>query len=653
MINYTIYTTLHLWKSYRPAKSEDRNLDKLVSIALRQHIIPKLDEEVNELSIKEFADYSYRQSVKILKDAMSVLEVVLAEKVEAGEIKMSTANNYRWALNKFMQWLMMQPWWQSLWVEDKVKVTPILSKLPPQPKRKKKGTQICVALKLSNLPEYLLSELEEYRLFRTKAIPPSNQCKNLLSELSSNHSDDVEEDVFINHDAIQVDEGEVDLSPHQSRNYTFIRKPKLEKLKSSTYQKEVEHILYFWGYLQQFSPEIELHLSLMTDVDLLDDFVYWVIDNRYVSHSTGVNMANTAIAICKFNNYHRTKRRNWSDIQQLRDLQNLRNEYREEYELEKKQLESEKWANKELTHSQARDVVNYLRHSCASRNSLPNRTTGERTFSSARKLSAVARAWQTYILVKLLVYCPVRQEEIRYLVYGESLLRKVDSQGNVSYEVFLEEHKLDYTGEPRHYRLPDIIRADLDYWIFNLLPQIRGAVQDVESWLKFWGYPLDKVEGIERKIKDAQAGILPSRTKRSQSEYIKEQQRLLKAAQRRISAFELAKANLEEHDLIFIMFGKHVTEAFGKPLDVATVWITVRRAIAKASFALFKEAKWTNPHALRHIAEKHLRMIGKGDLADAFGALIGHSGKMGAEYAAQITTELEITKDIVDNWWLE
>ncbi len=46
-------------------------------------------------------------------------------------------------------------------------------------------------------------------------------------------------------------------------------------------------------------------------------------------------------------------------------------------------------------------------------------------------------------------------------------------------------------------------------------------------------------------------------------------------------------------------------------------------------------------------------MISKWDLADAFGALIGHSGKMGAEYAEQITTELDMTSDIVDNWWLE
>jgi hypothetical protein len=77
----------------------------------------------------------------------------------------------------------------------------------------------------------------------------------------------------------------------------------------------------------------------------------------------------------------------------------------------------------------------------------------------------------------------------------------------------------------------------------------------------------------------------------------------------------------------------------------------VNRAIATATLALFGEARWTNPHALRHIAEKHIRQIGKSHIAHAFGTLVGHSKQMGDEYAAQITSEYELTEDIVDNWW--
>jgi hypothetical protein len=40
--------------------------------------------------------------------------------------------------------------------------------------------------------------------------------------------------------------------------------------------------------------------------------------------------------------------------------------------------------------------------------------TGELSkYLRRRQISAVARSWQTYLIIKILVYCPVRQEEIR------------------------------------------------------------------------------------------------------------------------------------------------------------------------------------------------------------------------------------------------
>jgi len=38
-------------------------------------------------------------------------------------------------------------------------------------------------------------------------------------------------------------------------------------------------------------------------------------------------------------------------------------------------------------------------------------------------------------------------------------------------------------------------------------------------------------------------------------------------------------------------------------------------------------------------------------MSNAFGTLVGHSKQMGDEYAAQITSEYELTEDIVDDWW--
>jgi hypothetical protein len=99
------------------------------------------------------------------------------------------------------------------------------------------------------------------------------------------------------------------------------------------------------------------------------------------------------------------------------------------------------------------------------------------------------------------------------------------------------------------------------------------------------------------------------------------------------------------------MFSKGEPESFGKPHNITSVWQMVSRAIANATQALFGEAKWTNPHALRHIAEKHVRQMGKSHITEAFGTLIGHSKEMGDEYADQITSEYELTEGIVDNWW--
>ncbi len=326
--SYKLNQVLQWWRTSQQYSQSASKLEKFLSIALRHYVIPNVDSQVNSLSVKEFEDYCSSTSVVILKEAMLVFEVALGEKVKQGKVKASTGKNYRWALNKFYGWLTQQCWWQDLWAKSEIKVTQPMQKLPPEKKRKR-GTQVAMSLKLADLPEYLLKELEEYRNFRTKGV---------ISNCDGN----------------------------------VARKPKLDKIKDSTYRNEENNLLYFWGYFRQEYPDKPLSLALITEIDWLDDFVYWAIENRGVTHSTGVNMTKTAISVCKFLNYHRTERRNWSDIELLQDLRDLRNEYDDEYKEEKKPLEKEKWAKKELTHAQAREVVNYLRVSCASSNGRTN-----------------------------------------------------------------------------------------------------------------------------------------------------------------------------------------------------------------------------------------------------------------------------------------
>jgi hypothetical protein len=138
---------------------------------------------------------------------------------------------------------------------------------------------------------------------------------------------------------------------------------------------------------------------------------------------------------------------------------------------------------------------------------------------------------------------------------------------------------------------------------------------------------------------------------KSLEQYIEQENIRLQGAKNRIAAWPSAKANLEEHNYLFFLLGKRKPESFGKPHYVASVWRLVNRAIARGTKTLFGEERWTNPHALRHIAEAHIRQSGKSHIKEAFGTLIGHSKEMGDEYADQVISEYELTEDIVDDWW--
>ena len=616
---YSLGSVLESWRNCSEMSQRSPNCEKYLSLALRLYVLPEIDPQAQGLKKAEFDDYCSSMTVDRLKDALEIFDRQFAVAVAQGKTAVSTGKNYRSALKQFMGWMEKQPWWQGLFPDAVVRVAPLRKKLSPMPK-KKKGKLVRYSLDKEHLTQQLSEELENFRQFRLSG--GQNIRRNVKER-------------------------------RKYRDNREARRPKLEQVKPSTFEKDELNILYFLGWYVREYGDRELQLSLLTDIGLIDDFVYWAIEERGVSHSTGVNLAKTAIAIAKWLNYDKSCRRNWSDIPLIQDLKSLRNEYAEEYQEEKKQHETQKWAYKELTHSEAREVVEYLRSFCAPRTSIENKKTGQRSFSHARPLSAVARAWQTYLIVKILVYCPVRQEEIRNWALGETLLRQEDSDGNPYYVIGLTEHKLSKTGAERHYRLPAILTKDLDLWLYKWRPLIARFLKTQEGWIKFWGYPQDVLERITKKIENAKNGVIDSRASRTAEDYIKNQQRLFKAKKRRIDAWEGAKKNFESHNYLFFMFGKHGTEAFGKPLDVSTFWQTVRRAIARATEALFGEAKWTNPHALRHIAEKHIRQLGKSHIVDSFGTLIGHSAKTGAEYAKQITSEYEITENIVDNWWLD
>jgi integrase len=618
MKSYSLNHVLNLWRKSKQAKQVGNDFEKHLSIALRLYVIPELDSQAQNLKTRQFAAYCNNFSVDRLKDALLIFNQQTEIAIGKGLLSEGTRDNYRSTLKRFLEWVERQVWWRELFpvpVTDE-DVAPFRVTLEPKPTR---GKLSSYGLTWSQLPDHVVRQIEAFKEFRLTG------GKNLRRAARGRQ---------------------------ERRELERVRKPRVVPVKPTTFKKEEQAVLRFLGWYAQESPDSELNLELLTDVNLLDNYTYWATQTRGVSHSTGEHMVGTAIAIAKWLNYDKSKRRSWADVPIVLELQDLQSEYSEIYEQEKQILTDKKWKLKKLTHEEARQVVQYIQSLCAPNYGRHDKETGEFLSHGTRPKSAIVRAWQTYLIVKLLVYCPVRQEEVRNLKFGETLFRKEDKQGIPYYVVRLKEHKRSsITHRPREYKLPAILTEDLDMWVYKWRPLIEESVKTLEGWIEFWGYGSLKVERIRARLEAAQQGIVGERVEAPIDRYIQQEEARLQGAENRISAWEIAKANFESHNYLFFITGKGDPKSFGKPHYVASIWKMVNRAIATATLALFSEARWTNPHALRHIAEKHIRQIGKSDIAHAFGTLVGHSKQMGDEYAAQITSEYELTEDIVDDWW--
>jgi hypothetical protein len=669
-MQYTLSYALNLYRASKEAKRVDDKFEKYLSLALRLYVFPVLEPKSKSLLASEFSTYCDAFLVEKLKGSLNVFEHQFSLAVENGLTSRSTGRNYRSALKQFMQWLEKQAWWDCLFPDPIVKVAPSRIKVAPKVGTGS-GEASFYGLAKEDLPDHLHDEFEEFRQFR---LAGGRNIRRTARE-HRNH-----------------------------REAGEARRPKIDPVKSLTARRDEERALRFLGWYVEynlFSEEhlrlltdvnrnlssetyfklladpkqhylfkiylsilkearnkllAELHLGLLTDPDLLYDCTYWAIETRGVCHSFGVNLIKTSIAVAKWMNYDKSVRRNWSDIAVILDLKDLRNEFAEEYALEKQQLDAEKWSIKELTHEEAKKVVEYLRLLCAPKIKAYDKKTGTHKYSQKRSKSAVARMWQIYLIVKILVYCPVRQEEIRNFELGKTLFREVDEQGNPYYVAHLEEHKRSRTSKDRHYRLPAILTKDLDMWVYKWRPLVENVIKAPDNWMVFWGRRVDGVEALERSLESAKQGNLPKTVKNTRDEYIFYLENRLKGIKRRLNTWKIAKQNLESHNFLFFKFGKNGknnTQSFGQPHDVTSIWRVVTYAIARATKALFGEERWTNPQKLRNVAEKHIRQSGKLEIADAFATFIGHSREMGDEYAEQITSEYELTEHIVDDWWHE
>ncbi|WP_373479221.1 hypothetical protein [Geminocystis sp.] len=609
---YTLAQVNHLSKQASDSPFTSVQFSKYLSTALRHYVLPTVLKVEDVIAASDFEKISGQVSIIDLKDMVSIFDRCSQSDISANKISQGTINNYKSALGRFNSWVMKQIWWQELCTDEISSVAPYRPQVPDKPTSEKFDSY-----GLQTIPPELQKELDSYGEFRLSG------GKNLRS--------------------------------HRRREQRLkggtITTPKMEKIKENTLKKEIQAVSRFMGWYQTAYPDKSLDLSLLANPDLLEEYTYWMVTTRNVSYSTGVNMVGTGITVAKWSNYNTCQRRDWSDVPLIAQLQDLQGYYKEIYEKEKKVQQRQKWNQKELSHEEARQVVLYLYSLCAPNYGRHDCVSGEFLSHGQRQLSAVAREWQRYLIVKILVYCPVRQEEIRALDLGKTLFRRLDENNNPYYEVKITEHKREKLGIVRNYRLPAILTADLDVWFEKWRSMIFSAIESEESWSEFWGWKMQKVKALEERIANARQGIISPKVTVSIPEYIEREEKRLKVVLQRLHLREKTLANLKAHNYTFFLMTN--PESFGKPHYVKSIWVMVTEAISLATVALFGEPRWTNPHALRHIAEKHIRLSGKGDIAESFGTLIGHSKEMGDQYAAQITTSYDLSQNIVDNWWLE
>lgn len=606
--SYTLNQALKYWRKSKESQTVSSSFEKYLFIALRKYIIPKLYPELGVMTPKDFKAYIDKIMVKNLDNAIAIFEESSNSAVANQELSKRTQQNYYSVVKRFINWMKEQLWWQELTSSPQnYKICPPQVKVEKKPKSKNASKKLSpYGLTVEELPVTVQEELEDFKEFRLKGK------QYIRSKLRSQ-------------------------GKRRTRNY-----PQVNSVKEKTIEYDQTVITRFLGWYIQQNFNQELSLKLLTNVDLIEQYAQWSIQVRKAKHTTAINVINTAIAIAKWLNFDKIEERDWSDIPLILELQDLHSEYKEIYKKEKQSSQAKEWNDKEISHKQAREVVQYLGQYCAPQVSCYVKDKKQYQARN-RRLSAIVRSWQKYLIIKILVYCPVRQEEIRNLKLNETLFRQFDEQGFPYYIVNLKEHKRSSYKRERIYRLPSILTEDLNIWIDYWLPLIMNSIQTVEKWIAFWGDDLQQINKRKERLQQEKSISIKN------NEKIKKKEKRLQKIDEYIENLPQVQETLNSHNYLFFKLSDY--RSFGQPHDITSIYQLVTNEMIKATKALYGEPKLIRPHDFRNIAEKQIRLLGKSDITNTFATWIGHSEEMGDEYAAKITTDDELTEEIVDNWW--
>ena len=418
------------------------------------------------------------------------------------------------------------------------------------------------------------------------------------------------------------------------------------KMRKITFQNHKERSLDFLGWLKNIKGwKKVLKIELIENIELLNGFLSWGIDERGNTSGWAQGFCETALNVAKWRHCHESKSPRYRDIKIVEEIRMIKNDLAIRYEGEKKANKRKRVPEKEMTMEQCIEIVKYLRKCCATRDS----------FGAKRSGIAVLRAWLRYLIIAILTYCPVRQREIRELEINRTLFREPDG-----YRVILlpDDNK---TGDERDFKLSDMLApevvTDLDEWFEFWQPQTNAAIKDLDSWLglvnrrqyKTGDKLNDYINNLQQVIQQAEVA----------KDYVKLQQlqKQLESAQKNYETLKQAQINFREN-LVFISLGTYALESYGGELSASGLFTLVTRAVYSASAALqaeehplFKDIapRRTNPHFFRNIAITHERRHGDPSKRKAFHKVLGNSEKVGDE----VYNEMHPSEKTVEakEWW--
>jgi len=628
----TLGQSISVWGKTKEVRNT--SLVKLLRTSLKLYVLPEIENtSIFYLSADEFRDYCYEIDVLKLEETkiIAIFDRAFDACVQSEKVSPTTKGNYRWALKAFFRWLHSQNWYQEQLSQPQPTTCQKRVYAEKRPARQFEGPRV-YALQEEDLPEQVCQSLNKYELFWSHDSGIANSEQSIEITKAQNLSD-------LRNSRLKQAQEEI----HQG---TVLVRPTFKKISKSTskgYRQEIKAFLGWCVNIEGYSLN-EISLEWINHSSFYLDYIDWLIRRRNCGYSAGERVLRLSLSVVKYRTYHASNKDDWSDIPLVLFIQHKLSEFRTLRKEENYLKQEEKWGNKEISHQQARETVNYLYQHCS-----PQRAGLFRGYQFTRKRpsSAFVASWQTYLIIKFLVYVPVRQEELRKLQIGTTLRLIQDSQGINRYAVKIKDHKrTGITGKPRYYPLPVILTKDITTWIEEIRPLAIDAPSSLESWLGFWGHTVNKLNRLKQKIQASEnAEPLGEKTLRNA-------QNAIRAITGKIDALSTARQSASQCNHLFFMLGYNRPAAFSQPWKASSLSRLVNLAVSGATKGLYGEPRYLNPHGFRNTGAKHLRTIGREEDKEAFSALLGHSIEIDDDYADAITNDFEVLEAFVDDWWI-